>query len=119
MATKFGYHIIDAANFEIRGDPTYVRAACEGSLKRLNIDCIDLYYQHRVDIRVPIEVTVSCNINPWPTGLLRFLFLFFQNAHHIFFYFLKIFFLINFFFKKKLLRSDCMARRSRPSDRMT
>lgn len=59
-ATKFGYHIIDAANFEIRGDPTYVRVACEGSLKRLNIDCIDLYYQHRVDVRLPIEVTVSC-----------------------------------------------------------
>lgn len=58
-ATKFGYHIIDAANFEIRGDPTYVRAACEGSLKRLNIDCIDLYYQHRVDVRLPIEVTMG------------------------------------------------------------
>ncbi|KAG2570728.1 hypothetical protein PVAP13_7KG023445 [Panicum virgatum] len=49
LATKFG----------IRGDPAYVRAACEGSLKRLGVDCIDLYYQHRIDKRVPIEVTVS------------------------------------------------------------
>jgi aryl-alcohol dehydrogenase-like predicted oxidoreductase len=36
-----------------------VRAACEGSLQRLGVGCIDLYYQHRIDNRVPIEVTVS------------------------------------------------------------
>ncbi|CAA3027928.1 auxin-induced PCNT115-like [Olea europaea subsp. europaea] len=41
----------------VQGDPAYVRAACEASLKRLDIDCIDLYYQHRIDTRVPIEVT--------------------------------------------------------------
>ncbi|KAK6146277.1 hypothetical protein DH2020_020146 [Rehmannia glutinosa] len=40
------------------GDPVYVRAACEASLKRLHINCIDLYYQHRIDTRVPIEVTL-------------------------------------------------------------
>ncbi|GFY83670.1 NAD(P)-linked oxidoreductase superfamily protein [Actinidia rufa] len=45
-------------NREVRGDPAYVRTACEGSLKRLQIDCIDLYYQHRIDTRVPIEITV-------------------------------------------------------------
>lgn len=56
LATKFG---INSENFEICGDPEYVRAACEASLKRLEIDCIDLYYQHRVDTRVPIEITVS------------------------------------------------------------
>lgn len=44
---------------EIRGDPAYVREACEASLKRLDVDYIDLYYQHRIDTRVPIEVTVS------------------------------------------------------------
>ncbi|KAL0366642.1 UNVERIFIED_CONTAM: putative aldo-keto reductase 4 [Sesamum radiatum] len=44
---------------EIRGDPAYVRAACEASLKRLDIDCIDLYYVHRIDTRVPIEVTMG------------------------------------------------------------
>ena len=58
LATKFGASFADG-KMEIRGDPGYVRAACEASLKRLNIDCIDLYYQHRVDTRVPIEVTVS------------------------------------------------------------
>ena len=46
---------------EVRGDPAYVRAACEASPKRLNTHCIDLYYQHRNDTRVPIEVTVR-----WP-----------------------------------------------------
>ena len=58
LATKFGISFADGKR-EIRGDPAYVRAACEASLKRLNIDCIDLYYQHRVDTRVPVEVTVS------------------------------------------------------------
>ncbi|MED6124966.1 hypothetical protein PIB30_063979 [Stylosanthes scabra] len=58
LETKFSFNLFDDGKFEIRGDPKYVRAACEGSLKRLNIDCIDLYFQHRVDARVPIEVTV-------------------------------------------------------------
>ncbi|MFS8008451.1 putative perakine reductase [Helianthus anomalus] len=44
---------------DIRGDPEYVRACCEASLKRLDVDYIDLYYVHRVDSRVPIEITVS------------------------------------------------------------
>ncbi|CAL5017703.1 unnamed protein product [Urochloa decumbens] len=56
LATKFG---ITPDFTEVRGDPVYVRAACEGSLKRLGVDCIDLYYQHRIDTRVPIEVTVG------------------------------------------------------------
>jgi hypothetical protein len=58
LATKFGLSFAGGKR-EIRGDPAYVRAACEGSLKRLGVDCIDLYYQHRIDTRVPIEVTVS------------------------------------------------------------
>ena len=58
LATKFAACFADDGKFEIRGDPAYVRAACEGSLKRLAIDCIDLYYQHCIDTRVPIEVTV-------------------------------------------------------------
>ena len=57
VATKFGITTKDG-NTEIRGDPQYVRAACEASLKRLGIDYIDLYYAHRIDTRVPIEVTV-------------------------------------------------------------
>ncbi|KAF1001435.1 auxin-induced protein PCNT115-like [Apium graveolens] len=58
LATKFGISWGGQIR-EIRGDPEYVRAACEASLKRLQLDCIDLYYQHRVDTRVPIEVTMG------------------------------------------------------------
>ncbi|XP_047332427.1 probable aldo-keto reductase 2 [Impatiens glandulifera] len=58
LATKFGINMVDG-NREIRGDPAYVRSACEASLKRLDIDCIDLYYQHRIDTRVPIELTIG------------------------------------------------------------
>ncbi|CAM8918095.1 unnamed protein product [Rhodiola kirilowii] len=58
LATKFGIDNTDG-KWEIRGDPEYVRAACEASLKRLDIDCIDLYYQHRIDTRLPIEVTMG------------------------------------------------------------
>ncbi|KAK1371074.1 putative perakine reductase [Heracleum sosnowskyi] len=58
LATKFGIRW-DGQLREVRGDPEYVRAACEASLKRLQLDCIDLYYQHRIDTRVPIEVTMG------------------------------------------------------------
>lgn len=61
IATKFGVSsasLVDGKR-EIRGDPEYVRSACEGSLKRLDIDCIDLYYPHRIDTRVPIEITMG------------------------------------------------------------
>jgi aryl-alcohol dehydrogenase-like predicted oxidoreductase len=58
LATKFGI-TLDDGKWEVRGDPAYVRAACEGSLARLGVDCIDLYYQHRIDKSVPIEITVS------------------------------------------------------------
>ncbi|KAJ4954401.1 hypothetical protein NE237_011184 [Protea cynaroides] len=58
LATKFGT-ILWNGKWEVRGDPAYVRAACEASLKRLQVDCIDLYYQHRIDTRVPIEVTIG------------------------------------------------------------
>jgi aryl-alcohol dehydrogenase-like predicted oxidoreductase len=57
LATKFGIRSVDG-KWDFCGDPAYVRAACEASLKRLDIDCIDLYYQHRIDTRLPIEVTV-------------------------------------------------------------
>ncbi|KAL6602745.1 hypothetical protein ACP70R_043106 [Stipagrostis hirtigluma subsp. patula] len=59
LATKFGIRAFTDGAREIRGDPAYVREACEGSLKRLGVDCIDLYYQHRIDTKVPIEVTVG------------------------------------------------------------
>nr|DAD24214.1 TPA_asm: hypothetical protein HUJ06_025677 [Nelumbo nucifera] len=59
LATKFGINFIGDWKVDIRGDPAYVRAACEDSLKRLQVDCIDLYYQHRIDAQVPIEVTMG------------------------------------------------------------
>ncbi|OAY66868.1 putative aldo-keto reductase 2, partial [Ananas comosus] len=58
LATKFGIRYSNGVR-DICGDPAYVRAACEASLQRLGVDCIDLYYQHRVDTRVPIEVTMG------------------------------------------------------------
>uniref|UniRef100_A0A6N2N0J3 NADP-dependent oxidoreductase domain-containing protein n=1 Tax=Salix viminalis TaxID=40686 RepID=A0A6N2N0J3_SALVM len=58
LATKFGVSF-DDGEAEVRGDPAYVRAACGASLKRLQLDCIDLYYQHRIDTSVPIEATSS------------------------------------------------------------
>uniref|UniRef100_A0A0E0KP55 NADP-dependent oxidoreductase domain-containing protein n=1 Tax=Oryza punctata TaxID=4537 RepID=A0A0E0KP55_ORYPU len=55
VATKFGI----TPSWEVRGDPAYVRAACEGSLRRLGVGCIDLYYQHRIDSTVPVEITMG------------------------------------------------------------
>uniref|UniRef100_A0ACD5UWW6 Uncharacterized protein n=1 Tax=Avena sativa TaxID=4498 RepID=A0ACD5UWW6_AVESA len=57
LATKFGITLADG-KWGIRGDPAYVRAACEGSLARLGVDCIDLYYQHRMDTSTPVEITM-------------------------------------------------------------
>jgi len=60
LATKFGVRRgEDPTQRWIDGRPEYVREACEGSLKRLGVDHIDLYYQHRVDANVPIEDTVG------------------------------------------------------------
>ncbi|KAM7461344.1 hypothetical protein LguiA_029465 [Lonicera macranthoides] len=58
LASKFGISWKDGA-ITVCGDPAYVRSCCEASLKRLEIDCIDLYYAHRTDNRVPIEVTMG------------------------------------------------------------
>ncbi|KAK1395891.1 putative aldo/keto reductase/potassium channel subunit beta [Heracleum sosnowskyi] len=58
LATKFGIRM-DGEIRVVQGDPEYVRACCEASLKRLEIHCIDLYYQHRIDTQVPIEVTMG------------------------------------------------------------
>ncbi|KAL9690961.1 hypothetical protein QQ045_011378 [Rhodiola kirilowii] len=58
-ATKFGIHRASDDKWEIHGDPAYVRAACEASLKRLQTECIDLYYQLRIDTNLPIEVTMG------------------------------------------------------------
>ncbi|KAM7461338.1 hypothetical protein LguiA_029459 [Lonicera macranthoides] len=58
LASKFGISWKDGA-MTVCGDPAYIRRCCEASLKRLEIDCIDLYYAHRIDTRVPIEVTTE------------------------------------------------------------
>ncbi|XP_058769709.1 perakine reductase-like isoform X1 [Vicia villosa] len=59
LATKFGVTISDGMDFGVKGTPEYVRECCEASLKRLDVNYIDLYYQHRVDTSVPIEDTMK------------------------------------------------------------
>jgi aryl-alcohol dehydrogenase-like predicted oxidoreductase len=74
LATKFGN--VRGPNGEflgVRGDAQYVRSACEASLKRLNVEVIDLYYQHRVDTKVPIEDTVGEMARLKEEGKIRFL----------------------------------------------
>jgi aryl-alcohol dehydrogenase-like predicted oxidoreductase len=75
LATKFGI-VRDATNRSARGvngRPEYVRQQCEASLKRLGVDVIDLYYQHRVDPSVPIEETVGAMAELIQQGKVRFL----------------------------------------------
>jgi aryl-alcohol dehydrogenase-like predicted oxidoreductase len=59
VATKFGFKLVNGVRMGIDSSPENVRRACDGSLSRLGIDQIDLYYQHRVDPNVPIEDTVG------------------------------------------------------------
>ncbi|KAJ1431548.1 NADP-dependent oxidoreductase domain [Sesbania bispinosa] len=59
LATKFGFFRTDEILVGVKGTPEYVRQCCEASLKRLGVNYIDLYYQHRVDTTVPIEDTVG------------------------------------------------------------
>jgi aryl-alcohol dehydrogenase-like predicted oxidoreductase len=85
IATKFGI-LRDPQKAEFRGingKPEYVKAACEGSLRRLQIDCIDLYYQHRVDPKTPIEETVGAMADLVREGKVRFLGLSEANAETI------------------------------------
>jgi aryl-alcohol dehydrogenase-like predicted oxidoreductase len=80
LATKFGLDrpvgtspTQAAANTKINGRPEYVKAACDGSLQRLGVDHIDLYYQHRVDPETPIEDTVGAMKELVEAGKVRFL----------------------------------------------
>ena len=59
LATKFGFKFVNGVRSGVDSSPENVRRACDGSLRRLGIDHIDLYYQHRVDPNVPIEETVG------------------------------------------------------------
>lgn len=75
LATKFGI-VRDPNNPAVRGvngKPDYVRSACEGSLRRLKVDTIDLYYQHRVDPNTPIEETVGAMAQLVKEGKVRYL----------------------------------------------
>ena len=74
LATKFGIlRSADPAYRGICGRPDYVRSACEASLKRLGVEVIDLYYQHRVDPEIPIEETVGAMALLVQEGKVRFL----------------------------------------------
>ncbi|MBD3401794.1 aldo/keto reductase [candidate division GN15 bacterium] len=74
LATKFGILRGEDRSFlGVNGKPEYVRQACEASLKRLGIDTIDLYYQHRVDPQVPIEETVGAMAELVTEGKVRYL----------------------------------------------
>ena len=74
LATKFGIVRSDDPQARaINGRPEYVRAACDASLKRLNVDTIDLYYQHRVDPEVPIEDTIGAMAHLVQEGKVRYL----------------------------------------------
>src|SRR5207245_1447301 len=72
LATKFGIERGEDGSFlGARGDADYVRACCEASLRRLGVDHIDLYYQHRVDPNVPIEETVGAMAELVAQGKVR------------------------------------------------
>jgi len=74
LATKFG-NIRDASGawIDVSGKPDYVLKACDASLKRLGVDVIDLYYQHRVDPNVPIEETVGAMAKLVDEGKVRYI----------------------------------------------
>ncbi|KAI0540219.1 aldo-keto reductase [Xylaria digitata] len=72
LATKFANRLVDG-KWEITGDPAYVREACLASLERLQTDHIDLYYQHRVDPKTPIEHTVQAMAELKKEGKIRYL----------------------------------------------
>jgi len=74
LATKFGISRGEDGSWQgIKGGAEYVKAACDASLKRLGIDCIDLYYQHRVDPKTPIEETVGAMAELVKAGKVRYL----------------------------------------------
>ena len=74
VATKFGFvRNPDGTFVGVNGKPEYVKEACEASLRRLQIDCIDLYYLHRMDPEVPIEDTVGAMARLVEDGKVRYL----------------------------------------------
>lgn len=73
IASKFGYIENSDGSMSVRCDPEYVRSACEGSLKRLKTDYIDLYYMHRLDKSIPVEETVGAMNELVSEGKIRYI----------------------------------------------
>ena len=74
IATKFGIVRTEDPNYRaVNGRPDYIKASCDGSLKRLGVDTIDLYYQHRVDPDTPIEETVGAMSELVAAGKIRYI----------------------------------------------
>ncbi|GAB5488506.1 MAG: aldo/keto reductase [Parasphingorhabdus sp.] len=73
IATKFGFDLSNPGKIGVDSSPANVRRACEGSLQRLGVDTIDLFYQHRVDPKVPIEDTVGAMADLVHEGKVRYL----------------------------------------------
>ena len=74
LATKFGILRSADPNYRgVSGRPEYVKQSCEASLKRLGVDVIDLYYQHRIDPNVPVEETVGTMGRLVKEGKVRYL----------------------------------------------
>lgn len=79
LASKCGYQ----PDFSIHGDPDYIVAACEASLRRLNTEYIDVYYLHRVDPTVPIEDSVGAMVELVAAGKVRYIGLSEASAHSL------------------------------------
>ncbi len=74
IATKFGFKAGEKGSLSVfDGSPAYLKKACEGSLKRLGVDTIDLYYAHRVDPNIPVEETVGAMGELVKEGKVRFI----------------------------------------------
>lgn len=73
LSSKFGYVAQEDGSLGVSGDPAHVRQACEASLKRLKTDYLDLYFQHRLDPKVPIEDTVGAMAQLVQEGKVRYL----------------------------------------------
>lgn len=71
LGTKFGVIWGEGGNWSIRGDAAYVRTACEASLRRLGVECIDLYYLHIPDPLVPVEESVAAMADLVSAGLVK------------------------------------------------
>ena len=73
IATKFGFRFKDDGSYYFDGSPAYLRSAVDGSLKRLKVDVIDLYYAHRIDPNVPVEDMVGAMAELVKAGKVRYL----------------------------------------------